>query len=110
MLAKFTEAEIQVMIVQTTRTQAEHAANLANGSSWIEHSLHLDGLAIDVAPFDVYQLHGPDKLKWDGGDPVWERMGKIGESVGLIWGGRWTKRDLGHFEYHKVSPAIPRVV
>ena len=28
----------------------------------------------------------------------WEKVGKIGESLGLIWGGRFN--DLPHFEYH----------
>lgn len=31
----------------------------------------------------------------------WEAIGRIGESLGLVWGGRWTKlQDKPHFEYH----------
>lgn len=109
LLARLVEAGIPVLIVDTLRTQAEHLENLKNGKSWIDVSKHLDGRiyrgisskgsdAIDVAPFEQYQLHGPDKLQWDGKDPVWQRMGLIGESIGLLWGGRWPVPDLGHFE------------
>lgn len=98
LLARLTEAGIQVMVVDTLRTPEEHAANLEAGVSWTKHSKHLDGLAIDICPFDTYSLHGPDKLKWDATDPVWERIGVIGESLGLRWGGRWNQRDMGHFE------------
>lgn len=97
-LARLTEARIPVMIVDTLRTAEEHATNLAAGTSWTTHSKHLDGLAIDIAPYETYYLKGPNKLKWDATDPVWERIGKIGESLGLRWGGRWAKKDMGHFE------------
>ena len=99
LLARLTEHGIQVMIVDTLRTPAEHQQNLANGSSWVKHSKHLDGDAMDICPYDIYSLHGADKLQWDATQPVWTKIGLIGESVGLKWGGRWTKRDMGHFEY-----------
>jgi peptidoglycan L-alanyl-D-glutamate endopeptidase CwlK len=103
LLARFVESGIAVMIVDTLRTPAEHAANLAKGVSWTTRSKHLDGLAIDVCPYMQWQLTGPDKLQWDATDPVWSAMGRIGEELGLRWGGRWKQRDLGHFEY--VIPA-----
>lgn len=40
-------------------------------------------------------------LKVDVNDdhiPDYEEMGKIGESVGLEWGGRWKKPDYPHFQ------------
>jgi hypothetical protein len=98
LVARCVEAGIGVMIVDTLRTPAEHAANLAAGVSWTNRSKHLDGLAIDLAPYEQYALHGPDKLQWNGSDPVWERIGEIGERLGLRWGGRWRQKDLGHFE------------
>lgn len=109
LLARLVEAQIPVLIVDTLRTEAEHRENLRRGTSWTERSLHLDGIefrgtgeagsdAIDVAPFETYALHGPDKLQWNADDPVWLTMGTIGEGLGLRWGGRWTQRDLGHFE------------
>jgi len=40
-----------------------------------------------------------NKLQWDASDPIWLRIGTIGEALGLRWGGRWTQKDMGHFEY-----------
>lgn len=107
-LARCVEAGLMVLIVDTLRTPEEHAANLRKGVSWVTRSKHLDGLAIDVAPFDQYLLNGPDKLKWDPADPVWLKLGKIGEACGMTWGGRWVKTpDLGHFEWK--APTAPGV-
>jgi hypothetical protein len=87
-----------VVIVDTLRTPAEHAANLAKGVSWTTRSRHLDGDAIDICPYATWDAHGPDKLNWDAADPVWQRLGAIGEAIGLRWGGRWKQQDWGHFE------------
>ena len=121
LIAYIVEDGIAAMIVDTLRTEAEHLANLKAGTSGTALSKHLPlrlrwpggtlpadlvpndrdrSDAIDLAPFEQYQLHGPDKLKWDATDPVWLRMGEIGERLGLRWGGRWEKpRDPGHFEW-----------
>jgi len=99
LLARCCEVGIPVAIIDTLRTPAEHAENLVKGVSWITRSKHLDGLAIDVCPYDVYSLTGPDKLAWDANLAVWQRLGPIGEALGLGWGGRWKVRDMGHFEY-----------
>ena len=98
LVARCVEAGIPVLIVDTLRTQDEHAANIAKGVSWTTRSKHLTGDAIDLCPYETYQLHGPDKLQWADG-PVWHRLGAIGEALGLRWGGRWVQKDLGHFEY-----------
>jgi hypothetical protein len=66
---------------------------------WTTRSKHLVGDAIDICPFAVWSATGPDKLSWDVSDPNWQRIGAIGEAIGLKWGGRWTVKDLGHFEY-----------
>ena len=99
LLARLVESGIMVTIIDTLRTPEEHAANLAKGVSWIKRSMHCDGLAIDICPFSIYNHRGPDKLNWDASDPIWLRVGEIGELIGLGWGGRWTKKDMGHFEY-----------
>ena len=98
LLARCVEAGIAVIIVDTLRTEAEHEANLLKGVSWVTRSKHLDGLAIDICPYETYLLHGPDKLQWNTNDLTWERLGKIGEALGLRWGGRWKQKDMGHFE------------
>ena len=99
LLARATEADVSVVIVETRRTMEKHLEDLASGHSWIQHSKHLDGLAIDICPYDTYSLHGPDKLEWEANDPAWQTLGTIGEQLGLRWGGRWQQRDMGHFEY-----------
>jgi peptidoglycan L-alanyl-D-glutamate endopeptidase CwlK len=99
LLARCVEQGIAVCVVDTLRTPAEHAANLAKGVSWTTRSKHLVGDAIDICPFAVWSATGPDKLSWDVSDPNWQRIGAIGEAIGLKWGGRWTVKDLGHFEY-----------
>lgn len=99
-LARLTEAQVPVLIIDTLRTPEEQAENVAKGVSAILNSKHLVGDAIDVCPFMTYALHGPDKLQWDASDPVWKTMGEVGEKLGLRWGGRWVRpHDPGHFEY-----------
>lgn len=101
LIARCVEQGIMVMIVDTLRTPAEQAANVAKGVSWTFESKHLTGDAIDICPFSHYELAGPDKLKWDETDPVWQRIGQIGENLGLKWGvvKKGMRLDLGHFEY-----------
>lgn len=104
LLARLTEAGIAVMVIDTLRTPEEHAANLAKGVSWTTRSKHLDGDAIDICPYAIYDVNGPDKLEWNAGHPIWTKVGAIGESLGLRWGGRWKKKDMGHFEYAEKAP------
>lgn len=103
LLARLVEAGILVCIIETRRTEAQHQADLASGHSWVTRSLHQDGLAIDLCPYQVYAETGPDKLQWQANDPVWARIGAIGKALGLKWGGDWHQKDLGHLEY--VTPA-----
>lgn len=106
LLARLVEAQIPVLIIDTLRTPAEQAENLRKGVSWTPHSKHLTGDAIDLCPYAVFDLHGPDKLQWDASDPVWQQIGPIGEALGLRWGGRWKVKDMGHFEYQAVSDRV----
>lgn len=110
LLARLTEAGLCVMIVNTGRTPEEQAHAVATGHSTVAHSKHEDGLAIDICPFSQWELHGPDKLRWDTSDPVWLKIGAVGEALGLRWGGRFHSKsrplnsigvgwDAGHFEY-----------
>lgn len=97
----------------TYRSDEEQAALHAIGRTekgrivtWCEagkskHNNTINGnpasLAADYYPLMNGKLAGdksPDELA------LWERMGTIGESCGLIWGGRRNgrKRDRPHFE------------
>jgi hypothetical protein len=100
LLARLVEARIPIMIINTRRTATEQQAAIARGVSWVHHSKHEDGLAIDLAPYSVWSEVGGNKINWDPGDPQWLKMGVVGEAIpGLKWGGRWTVKDLGHFEF-----------
>lgn len=89
---------IGVIVIDTVRTEAEQQANIANGVSWTKQSKHLpgeDGLAraCDLAPQVCTTLKN-----WAPEHPYWKKLGEIGESLGLKWGGRWKHKDMGHFE------------
>lgn len=99
LVARCVEAGVMVMIIGTGRTLQEQEANVARGVSWTMKSKHLIGEAIDLCPYDIYLLGDKkDKLQWDAADPVWLKIGRIGEALGLKWGGRWVQQDLSHFE------------
>ena len=105
LLARCVEARIPVLIVNTRRTDAEQADAVARGVSWVARSKHQDGLAIDIVPYSIFTLHGDVKLEWDTSDRVWLTIGRLGEALGLRWGGRFRPintigvgKDPGHFE------------
>lgn len=100
-LARLTEAKILVLIVDTGRTQEEQAEKIRLGVSWTPHSLHQDGLAIDIVPYAQYIEYGEKKMQWDENDPIWLAIGKIGTELGLKWGvvTNGKRKDLGHFEF-----------
>lgn len=120
LLARLVERGIAVMIVDTLRTEEEHAANLKAGTSVAKFSRHLPRKlrrfcqpddpnrekadAMDLCPYEVYAASGPDKLAWDTEAPGWRVIGEEAEQLGLVWGGRWRQpHDPGHVE-------LPRAV
>ena len=60
--------------------------------TWTLDSKHLRGEAVDFVPVRA------GVAWWGAPVAVWDRMGAIGESAGLKWGGRWKQRDCPHFE------------
>jgi peptidoglycan L-alanyl-D-glutamate endopeptidase CwlK len=101
-----------IIITQTYRTKEEQDALYAQGrtapgrvvtNARGGESYHNYGLAFDVA------IIGRDgKVRWENDADVnangvsdWEEVGRIGEELGLEWGGRWQekKRDAPHFQY-----------
>ena len=104
LLAEAQKAGIECAVIDTLRTDAEHQRNLAAGFSWIKRSKHLPQTdccgkahAIDLCPAELLPVKG-----WAPASPYWIRLGEIAEKLGLVWGGRWKKRDLGHFELPRV--------
>jgi len=61
--------------------------------TWTLKSRHLDGKAADLAP-----TRDGTAIWWDAPEAVWQRMGEIGITFGLVWGGGWPQKDRPHFE------------
>lgn len=89
-------------IVQGTRTMEEQRTIYEQGrgkpgpvvtAAEPGDSYHNYGLAFDAAPKAYLSL--PD---WNPQGPAWEILGRIGESLGLEWGGRWSTPDKPHFQ------------
>jgi len=94
---------IDLLVVQAYRSLGEQAAIYAQGrtapgkvvtNARPGFSWHNFGRAYDVAVV----IEG--RLLWQGAE--YSRAGKIGKSLGLVWGGdfKGVRGDLGHFEYH----------
>lgn len=65
--------------------------NSPPGSSW-----HNFALAFDVAPLD-----SSGQPHWPEDESLWQRIGAIGKTFGLVWGGDFRSfKDRPHFEYH----------
>jgi len=94
-LAQLLEEGITVKIICTGRTAAEQDAAVNRGASKVAHSRHQDGMAIDLCPYHTWALEGPDKLSWDAKNPGFDAIGRIGEKLGLRWGGRFGESSPG---------------
>lgn len=108
---RMSEAGIPFIFTCTRRSQAEQDALYAQGRTapgkivtWTRKSKHIDGLAFDIA---ILQDNKPVwELKVDvdnDGVPDYEQAGAIGESLGLVWGGRWKSPDYPHFQLAEVK-------
>ncbi|MBI4135075.1 MAG: M15 family metallopeptidase [Candidatus Sungbacteria bacterium] len=82
----FRSAEAQKNLYARGRSSA--GAKVTNAAAL--ESYHNYGLAFDVA------FEGG--LPYPEDDEYWDRIGEYGESLGLVWGGRFNDRP--HFEYH----------
>lgn len=86
---------IELMVVETYRSPERQDVMKRRKLSGLSggYSKHQHYLAVDVVPI----VNG--KTTWHN-KYLWKRIGQIGESQGLRWGGRWKSlRDYCHFEY-----------
>ena len=114
-LANARAAGIDLLVTCTYRSNEEQAALYAIGRTKpgrivtnarpgrSTHNNTLNGkpaaLAVDVVPLR------DGKPVWSASDPVWKRVGEIGEKVGLEWAGRWTTfREYPHFQHPQAQP------
>ena len=85
-----------IVVIETFRTinrQNSLSSSITNASGL--KSFHQYGLAFDVM-FKVHRWSPPSE-SW------WTELGEAGEAWGLIWGGRWKSRDMGHFQWTGIS-------
>lgn len=96
LLEQLRDAGHEPVVFETLRTP-ERAAMLAAKGRGIRDSMHLYGAACDV----VCAVHGWDcaKHRCD----FFERLGKLGEALGLVWGGRWRRVDKPHLQAVQVA-------
>ena len=84
--------------------------------SWTMASKHIVNLSDSdqsndlCRAFDFALWHPGRKASWDtkadvNGNNVadYEECGRIAESMGLVWGGRWKKPDYAHIELPTIS-------
>lgn len=102
------EAGIHCTLIDTGRTSAEQTQKLLSKVSWTPHSKHLPqppedlSEAFDVCPTEYLVMKG-----WNPTGDLWPKLGDIGESLGLEWGGRWphnpphSEPDPGHFQWNE---------
>ena len=103
LMALALEAGVKLDIVQSFRSPADQAVIYAQGRTTpgpiVTHakpgtSYHEYGLAFDVA------VDKGGKPTWPNDIALWTKLGVLGESIGLKWGGRFPSPDYGHFELH----------
>lgn len=87
----------QPFLTGTYRTLEEQAELYAQGRTkpgqivtWTKVSMHNFGMAFDVAFDDPRGAYACTEC--------FEALGRLGEDVGLFWGGRWSPPDMPHFQ------------
>jgi peptidoglycan LD-endopeptidase CwlK len=101
-------AGVPVRVIDTGRTPAEQETKIAQGVSWTTNSKHEPqppegkSEAGDAVPEAILE---EQKADWDPTNPLWLKIGEIGEARGMEWGGRWkTHPDPSHFQYIHRTP------
>jgi peptidoglycan LD-endopeptidase CwlK len=100
-LARVEMEGIDLLVTCTYRSDEEQAALYAIGRTKpgrrvtnappgrSMHNFRFGGkpasLAVDVVPL------ANGKPVWSAADPVWQKVGEIGEAAGLEWAGRWKR-------------------
>lgn len=85
---------LNVKITDCVRTQAEQNACIKKGTTKVTYlfTYHAWGLAFDICKNSA-NVPYPQDITW------WRKVGKIGEELGLEWGGNWTDfPDKPHFQ------------
>ena len=76
----------------TERQRWLHAQELSQPDGVRERSSHQFGTAVDIAFKDQ-----KNEFSFSV-DHDWKKLGELGESFGLVWGGRWKTPVMSHFQ------------
>lgn len=104
---KMGEVGIPFMLTCTYRSQAEQDELWGHGRNgdprpkvtWTRKSKHTDRTAFDIAILSDGQPCWDVKVSVNKNDiPDYTEAGQIGESIGLVWGGRFKNADFPHFQ------------
>jgi peptidoglycan L-alanyl-D-glutamate endopeptidase CwlK len=106
LIALCNDEGIDLLVTSTYRDNESQAALYAQGRTAMGHivtnanagdSFHNYRCAVDVVPLkNGKPVWG---TKGDDGE-LWQKIGKIGEGVGLEWAGNWrTFKELAHFQF-----------
>lgn len=106
-LSACTTAGLDILVTCTLRSNDDQAALYAKGRTvvpigrrWVVtdappgKSAHNHALAIDIVPL----VNG--KPDWEGADPIWQQIGRLGQAAGLEWAGApdYPFHELAHFQ------------
>ena len=87
---------VDFTVVDGGRTEAEHRNDVAAGRSWIKHSKHQDGLAIDIAALSHGKVTYNPAPYYKIAEAFYYCSNGLG--IPIVWGGEWRVQDLMHFE------------
>jgi peptidoglycan L-alanyl-D-glutamate endopeptidase CwlK len=114
LIRKAGEKGISLTVVEAYRTPTKQSEYKRMGRNYTRSSAgkskHQFGLAVDLVPL-------VDSVAVWNNQTLWRKVGQIGESLGLRWGGRWRHPyDPGHFEWtgglgiqHLTAGILPKV-
>lgn len=93
------EKGLNVRVIETLRTPERQVELQASGASQLKKGYHQLGLAFDFACYFGNGVYQTSNLSGD-----YTIAGELGESLGMVWGGRWVHlKDFGHLEWHPPS-------
>ncbi len=78
---------------ETLRSAERQAECYETGGSRLKDGFHCYGMAWDFACFDDRGVY----IK-DGTHEYYKKCGLIAESLGLLWGGSWIRKDYDHIQ------------
>jgi len=102
LLQKARELGYNVTLGEALRTQAQAEANAKTGAG-IEHSLHLEKLAIDINLFKRFNPAVDDSWIYIQDGEGHEQLGAWWKTISPLhrWGGDFPKKDFNHYS---ISP------